>query len=155
MPFSYGTCSLTFLQFLMRSLLSSVNKSFTPLIQASSKQPWIFCILWRTHRISISAVSTCLSLLLYQNPTRLSFFDACNFRQTFLRVQPSGRGEKENPPPYTLTHIDCHTYVPLLLSLCVAIPKDHSGRKNCYVNAQVNRGEWTGLRQIMLNCLLV
>lgn len=143
MPFSYGTCSLTFLQFLIHSLLSSVNKSFTPLIQASSKQPWIFCILWRTHRISISAVLTCLSLHLYQNQMRLSSFVVCNFRQTPTPTYPH------------LTHMDYHTYVPLLLSLCVALPKDHSGRKNCYVNAQVNRGEWTGLEQIMLNCLLV
>lgn len=52
------------------------------------------------------------------------------------------------------TNPHCHKYV-LSYFLCVSLPTDSSCQKDCYVNAVLNRSEWTGLKQIMLNCLLV
>jgi len=98
------------------------------------------------------------NFVIYLTKCILGFF-GCFFIKIILRrweykwtIMGKGTILSHTTRPHPQPH--SHTHVRSLLH-CVSLSKDHSGRKDCYVNAPVNRIEWTALKQIMLNCLLV
>lgn len=158
----------------MHSLLASVNKSVTPtpssFLQTTFHYLTFFC---RTNLIVVVYLAYkhinnffWLNCGYFWNKTKQYYFFTvymspcdrdekkvqmrCNRKRNYVysHTQLTHTSTTPHSPAHVLSFFHC-----VCVSLSLSI--DHSGRKDCYVNAPVNRSEWTGLKQIMLNCLLV